>query len=281
MIAGMSATSPTPVCPTFTLRTHAGEITFTSAVACLADAYRVVDALPHAQRSRFIEDLLITARRRALSQAQIGWLHKIATESIAPHLIPLEGRRLEANAASLLYLLRAALNAGKKHPKITVPVGEGQPNIDVTLREGDARVAGYVSRGKWPNRDVIAKISHAGDIYVVDAHWTPDLGRSFGAACAYPKEILSLHGIATGECCYCDRPLTTKESRTVGYGPICAEKHGLPWGETGAAEIAHEECLRRIHSLRQNINPETATVWSALGCYYDPTHPQYQKRTGD
>jgi hypothetical protein len=36
---------------------------------------------------------------------------------------------------------------------------------------------------------------------------------------------------ATSNCMFCGKPIMTNESLTVGYGPICAEKWGLPWGE--------------------------------------------------
>jgi len=31
-------------------------------------------------------------------------------------------------------------------------------------------------------------------------------------------------------CCFCSTPIDTPESTEVGYGPVCASKHGLPWG---------------------------------------------------
>ena len=33
-----------------------------------------------------------------------------------------------------------------------------------------------------------------------------------------------------GECAFCGKELDTQESLTVGYGPTCAKRHGLPWG---------------------------------------------------
>lgn len=39
------------------------------------------------------------------------------------------------------------------------------------------------------------------------------------------------YGHRTGCCCFCSTKLTTPESVTAGYGPICAERWGLPWGE--------------------------------------------------
>lgn len=44
---------------------------------------------------------------------------------------------------------------------------------------------------------------------------------------AYAKE----HGYKTGRCCFCSRKLTDPKSVDVGYGPVCAEHYGLPWGQ--------------------------------------------------
>lgn len=60
--------------------------------------------------------------------------------------------------------------------------------------------------------------SHAGVIAAIVADFT-------AAAVAF--------GRASIHCSFCGRPLETKASRHVGYGPKCADKHGLPWGETG------------------------------------------------
>lgn len=38
-------------------------------------------------------------------------------------------------------------------------------------------------------------------------------------------------GAVTGSCIFCMRTLTDERSITVGYGPICADHNGLPWGE--------------------------------------------------
>lgn len=46
-----------------------------------------------------------------------------------------------------------------------------------------------------------------------------------------PASNAKAHGHRHGWCCFCGRDLTTKESTTVGYGPICADYYGLPWGE--------------------------------------------------
>lgn len=39
----------------------------------------------------------------------------------------------------------------------------------------------------------------------------------------------ALRGKEYGRCCFCNRELDNEGSIQHGYGPICAEKWGLPW----------------------------------------------------
>lgn len=57
-----------------------------------------------------------------------------------------------------------------------------------------------------------------------------------------PADVARLHGQRTGRCCFCRKPLITNESVTMGYGPVCADNWGLPWGMRATAEeIAAEK----------------------------------------
>jgi hypothetical protein len=38
-------------------------------------------------------------------------------------------------------------------------------------------------------------------------------------------------GKLVGRCCFCSHAIDTPESTAVGYGPVCASKYGLPWGD--------------------------------------------------
>ena len=49
------------------------------------------------------------------------------------------------------------------------------------------------------------------------------------------------HGAQHGNCCFCSRDLTTDESVSNGYGPICAERYGLPWVVTDEFKKAKAE----------------------------------------
>lgn len=41
-----------------------------------------------------------------------------------------------------------------------------------------------------------------------------------------------------GRCVFCSLPLTDERSIAVGYGPVCAEHHGLPWGDSETPDSA-------------------------------------------
>ena len=52
-----------------------------------------------------------------------------------------------------------------------------------------------------------------------------------------PAKAASDYGHLTGTCCFCNRGLTDERSVSVGYGPICAQHFGLPWGDTLTATV--------------------------------------------
>lgn len=78
----------------------------------------------------------------------------------------------------------------------------------------------------------------------------------------------------TGNCCFCNLRLTDERSTETGYGPICAQHYGLPWGSRPGTEVgAHrrvaltgvnadyysaESVFRR--SQRRSVQPRTPQV---------------------
>jgi len=56
-----------------------------------------------------------------------------------------------------------------------------------------------------------------------------------------PVGVARAHGHLHSNCCFCGRDLETRESVAVGYGPICADKFGLPWGEEKASGVVVED----------------------------------------
>ena len=64
---------------------------------------------------------------------------------------------------------------------------------------------------------------------------TPEVVQLVKDFAADPAKVAAEHGHASGNCCFCRRELTTPESLAAGFGPVCAENFGLPWGDKTAA----------------------------------------------
>lgn len=59
---------------------------------------------------------------------------------------------------------------------------------------------------------------------------TPGMVGALVAIARDPREASIAYARKTGACAFCGRFLETKESVSVGYGPVCAKTYGLPWG---------------------------------------------------
>ncbi len=166
--------------------------------------------------------VLIDAER--LSPNMRAWLHILASWAQSPR---------EATPSASFPRTRAMLvsarDAGKKFPKIKLLDSSGQPIVLALNRAGKVNVTdgGGYHEGIW-----------FGAIQL-DSAWRP--GRDAGSVLEVlvaleqdPERVAAQHGVATGSCCFCARKLTTKESRSVGYGPVCADRFGLAWGAIDA-----------------------------------------------
>ena len=68
------------------------------------------------------------------------------------------------------------------------------------------------------------------------------------------------------QCFICGRDLDTRESLTAGYGPTCADKHGLPWGAKAvpmSVRLAQASAASAPAAAVPQIDPETGVEESA------------------
>jgi len=229
-------TTNTKSFPTYTVTVRGEDVTFTSAFATLAEAYHALAATE--RRSEFADDLLARARARQLSPKQMAWLHKLATDAAnrasgQPRVVALNA----ADLSNVRNLLLRARDAGKKFPKLHLEV-EGQ-QVMLSLAGDKAREPGTVkiAAGRYPNQTLFGTITVDGKLderFAMNA----TLKNLLIAINDNPAAAAGQHGVAIGRCCFCDIALSTAESRSAGYGPICAQKHGLPWGDSTAADEA-------------------------------------------
>lgn len=167
--------------------------------------------------SAFERDL---ASKSHLSHKQTQWLHVLAGWATQPKTeVASEGA-----FPGILALLNTARNAGKKFPKIKLDVS-GKRVVLALNRAGKVNVTDGRAYG---SNLFYGAIQDDGGFR--PSRVAGSILDTLTALEADPQRVASQHGIATGECCFCARELTTRESRSVGYGKICAGKFDLPWG---------------------------------------------------
>ena len=131
---------------------------------------------------------------------------------------------LFARASGALKRPRVLVSANGKDLRLTVagPTSKAPGSINVT------------STGDYENREWFGRVA-------LDGTWQPSqkvqpetataIVAALRAIAEYPAGAAKAYGDATGNCCFCSIKLTDKRSITAGYGPICANNYGLPWGE--------------------------------------------------
>ena len=177
----------------------------------------------------FPRDLCRRGQRSWLSPEQMWWVHKILNDrerpaQAGPASIPSVGKRM------IEMFDRAAEHL--KFPKIRfadvhfVRAGERSKHpgsITVTSAHPDREQRAYFGRiqrdGSFVQGQYLDSIHRARILEIL----------------ADPAELAGIQGRECGSCCFCSRPLTDARSTSVGYGPICAEHFGLPWGEASSA----------------------------------------------
>jgi hypothetical protein len=203
---------PSPAANRYTVWMRGTPVEFTSAHSSLAEAYHVL-ARSRVGTSDFARDLLYNARQRKLSPRQIAWIHYLATEAVAEAAPAVD-------VAPIVAMLGRAQLAGKRSPKIRLVVDGTKVDVVMTKAGRCGLVVGGEWRGAFPENHQVPEIGKF-------AAWVPTLKM----LAENPAVVASQHGVATGCCSFCGRALSTKASRYVGYGPECADKWGMPWGE--------------------------------------------------
>ena len=183
----------------------------------------------------FAQSLLDQSERRMLSDKQWAWVERLAQRATAPAR---ETTSL-GSVAGLLDLFATAKANGLKNPAIVAqsPVGP----IRLSVAGENARQPGTINvaeKGRFGEATWYGRIKLDGTFETSRNGAPAELVAYLAQFAAKPAETAAAHGHTTGNCCFCDRPLTDARSTSVGYGPICAKKWSLPWGETPAQKAA-------------------------------------------
>jgi hypothetical protein len=213
----------------FTVSTRSGSQSFqspyTDAEACDKLAELVQDGKC---KGEFAESL--AEKALGCSHRQMAWVHKLVVDN---EQNPASTTTTEqAKLGRIMLLFMSARMSKIIWPCVRV-VMDNYPPLRLTMAGPNARFPDSINitgpdkvdgRRPWYGRihkNGAAELKNAPD-------GTVEVLRIFNKD---PVAYATDYGRKTGYCCFCGHILETAESISVGYGPICAEKYGLPWGE--------------------------------------------------
>jgi hypothetical protein len=253
-------------------------------------------------------------------QATLGgyWFNDNQSKSILNCLMAEAKRRLAAKAPKPAYAGNVpAAAAPQTHVTLAI-VPDGR--YRVTLPDGES-IALYIKLAGQDSKlagSRVVSTRSGGDEWMGVAHIAPHGDLRIWRSCqgslrdrvrdavnildaAERQDDWLVAGLAFAQegsqCFICGRDLDTRESLTAGYGPTCAEKHGLPWGAKAipmSVRLAQASAATVEAPAEPHIDPETGaqesadelldlvkTTRPAEAKAVDPAiaHAEYQRRT--
>jgi len=178
-------------------------------------------------RSGFACDLVDKGRRFGLSEKQTAWVHILVVEA--------DGSQEEAAVVTLpriRQMIEQASDAGLAYPKINLAAEGGQRVRLIRAGTRSSRPGSItITDGKpYGENTFFGRIDLEGGLHP-SGKMTEEVQDFLIAFDTDPASLATAYGQRMGNCCFCRRDLSTAESVAVGYGPICADRYGLPWGE--------------------------------------------------
>jgi hypothetical protein len=194
-------------------------------------------------------------RKGRLSQPQQLWVDKLielAAEAKKPKPVP-ESTDLGIDLTGLHRLFDRAKQNNIPVPKIRTALADGK-KVVLSPARVDSANAGfiYIRFGE----QYYGKVSPDGKLtlpsFVEPCEEVHELIQEIAND---PSKAGKAQGQRLGWCIFCSRTLTTNESLFYGYGPICAEKWGLEWGNATErkAEKKEAELDARIERAGRSI----------------------------
>lgn len=174
-----------------------------------------------------------------LSDKQTPWVFTLleraenatTTGSMQPKKAEHAGINLSASPVKLFEIFDKAKANDIQSPVIRFMAGDDQLRMNLS-KDGKLLHIVTQEQNDEGRRNWLAAIDREGVLRLTTKRKIPEkLVETVHSFATNPSQA----GKATGQrmkwCCFCARPLVTTDSLYYGYGPICAEKWGLEWGE--------------------------------------------------
>jgi hypothetical protein len=202
---------------------------------------------------------------KGLSFRQIIWLHFYVArfDPIVKDLNRPEPTGETVNLVKVIALLEFARQHGEiKFPKLRLRTEKGT-HLKIGLCGINSRHPGWgnlVNKGtdEKPDDKFLGYIQRNG--ITPAKQWSEDIMECLLAVCDDPVKAATLYGSRTGNCCFCGRCLTHKNSIALGYGPICAEKWGLFHDYARGAVEGADDHAKPTEVLQAAIDPDEAEM---------------------
>lgn len=198
----------------------------------------------------FAASLLDQVKKRGdLSPKQLQAVYQsIAREEDWAKQREQKATQTQIDMTDLLNRFALALKAGIKRPKVNT----GDLLFSLAPAHGHNAGCVYVKGEKdaYGDRPYLGKITPEGKFFA-GRGVGDEVKRRIAEVGADVVGSAKAHGAQHGNCCFCSRDLTTDESVSNGYGPICADRYGLPW-------VVREEFIEAKAALKQ-ANEEAAS----------------------
>jgi Family of unknown function (DUF6011) len=171
------------------------------------------------------------------SEKQRLWLEKLYQRTIEPEKKPERVKTAVGDLSRVMALFDKA-KARLKKPAIVLMGDEFEVRLSVASdkarQPGTINVATAESfdEARWFGRILTGGQFEASPREKTPSWLLPLLSRF----AAEPAKTAAEHGRLTGKCCFCNKPLTTVQSTSVGYGPNCAKNYDLPFPTKAQAQ---------------------------------------------
>jgi len=192
----------------------------------VSDRLRAALATLPASDHDFVHSLLKSADVRGLTSKQLYWAERLIAKAARPIAAP-----VVVNVGGIVGFLR---RAGDKlaRPKVRLVTDTGQ-RVVLSIAGSRSRYCGDVmvtDGGPYGANVYYGRISAQFGAIMGSHALTAEVSALLCQFASDPAGVGALIGKRLGACCFCARQLETAESLAVGYGPVCAESYGLPWG---------------------------------------------------
>lgn len=175
---------------------------------------------------------------RVPSAAQLAWIHILVVEHERKNADGNRGQRVVMPSLDgIRDLFDRARGAGLERPKVRMEI-PAVGRVQISIAGARSRTPGHLvvtDGGGYGERVYYGRIDPTPgaqpDVFYASHSATPGLVGALVDIALDPVGTAKAYGHVTGQCCFCGLPLTDGRSIAVGYGPICAENWGLPWGD--------------------------------------------------